>query len=67
MSEEDRDKLEEELDEFNKTLSHESDGVTISQLIETLTKIKEKHGDLKVWYSSDYGWALPIKYLVYNL
>ena len=41
---------------------NELDGFLISELIEKLSKLKDKHGDLRVWYASDYDWALPINH-----
>ena len=33
----------------------------ISQLIKKLQKIQDKHGDLIVYYQSDYDWGLQIR------
>ena len=38
------------------------DGMTISELIKKLDELKKEHGDLEVFYASDYDWCLPIKF-----
>jgi len=35
----------------------------ISQIIKQLEKIRVEHGDLFVYYASDYDWCLPIYYV----
>jgi len=36
--------------------------MTISELQEKLEALKQEHGDLPVYYVSDYDWVMPLRF-----